>query len=381
MILTEEILLPKYQRSFVWKLKDAVDFIDSIRNERFVPPVIIASFSGDPNIIGRKGIYLVDGQQRLSSLLLFYLGYWFVGTANTGDEESEEDAVTKWSFTELQKLYKGDRKIEALREKLKNNRNYTEIGAIPPSRDGVINTDIIEKAKNLSEEFRNGDYIDERALGFSFIKSIAGGIEIEKNLFAHIFKDINTTGSRLRPEESRKALYCLQPDLIQFFMPDFISAYKISNQPIDFGKYLALVGKETYKGYKETGNINTKVAVGYAGKKLNDYTVEYVTGIVERNIADEKAYLKNMDNVEKYWGKIFEEKKIPNTKEFDIRIFGLLFWVLFDGRKLKDENIEDLKANIKKYNADKSKENETIGNIRARLEFSINIFEEYLEDA
>jgi hypothetical protein len=302
---------------------------------------------------------------------------------NVNDEEAEEDATTEWSFRKLQELYKDCNLVEELRDKLKDDPSYIEIGTIPPSKDGVTSTDVISKAKILSEKFQNKDYIDNRTLGFSFIKA-TGGIESEKKLFAHIFKDINTTGSRLGSEESRKALYRLQPDLAKFFMPDFISGYKINNVSVDFAKYLALVGRETYKSYIRNGknekNINTTIAVGYA-RKLNDYTVEYVTSIVEGDISAEKEYLKNMNNVENYCNKIFDEKNSKNTKEFDIKIFGLLFWVLFDGKKLKTESIDELKTKISNYNSNSYQENGIINNVRARLKFSINIFKEYLENA
>jgi hypothetical protein len=88
-----------------------------------------------------------------------------------------------------------------------------------------------------------------------------------------------------------------------------------------------------------------------------------------------------MNNLENYCNKIFDEKNSKNTKEFEIRIFGLLFWILFDGKKLKGTSFDELKTKFENYNSDIHDGKETITNMRARLRFSINIFKGYLKNA
>lgn len=56
------ILLPEYQRSFKWGTNKIIELIKSFREDQFIPPVIIAR-EGDKN-------FVLDGQQRLTSLLL-----------------------------------------------------------------------------------------------------------------------------------------------------------------------------------------------------------------------------------------------------------------------------------------------------------------------
>lgn len=67
LILSGNVTLPEYQRSFVWQEDAVKDFIESLRRKEFIPPVILGNFENKNN-------YIIDGQQRLTSLLLAYLG-------------------------------------------------------------------------------------------------------------------------------------------------------------------------------------------------------------------------------------------------------------------------------------------------------------------
>ena len=66
-VLTKEIILPDYQRAFVWEKEDVEDLINSLKDGLFVPPVTIGNYGGKAN-------YILDGQQRLSAILIAYIG-------------------------------------------------------------------------------------------------------------------------------------------------------------------------------------------------------------------------------------------------------------------------------------------------------------------
>lgn len=72
MMLTGNIVLPDYQRHFVWKERDVKRLILSLNDGQFVQPVTIALYYDGTN----KQNLILDGQQRLTSLLLAYLGYF-----------------------------------------------------------------------------------------------------------------------------------------------------------------------------------------------------------------------------------------------------------------------------------------------------------------
>lgn len=69
MILKGNIVLPEYQRTFVWNKDDYTNLIDSFKEKQFIPPVTIGAYkttNGQDNLI-------IDGQQRLTSVFLAYI--------------------------------------------------------------------------------------------------------------------------------------------------------------------------------------------------------------------------------------------------------------------------------------------------------------------
>ena len=109
LILKRNIILPDYQRHFVWTKESVEKFLSQLKSGLFVPPVILGSFKkneGNDNII-------LDGQQRLTSVLLGYLGIYPKfeefnepvsplyrdGAEDDLDEGSEE--IIAWTFKEI----------------------------------------------------------------------------------------------------------------------------------------------------------------------------------------------------------------------------------------------------------------------------------------
>ncbi|SUC38070.1 DUF262 domain-containing protein [Prevotella pallens] len=106
LILTKEIILPDYQRAFVWEEEDVKELITSLKNGLFVPPITIGNYDGTTN-------YILDGQQRLSAILIAYIGLFpdrekfkfkdkeYTSTANENDdlEDDNEDIMPiEWQF-------------------------------------------------------------------------------------------------------------------------------------------------------------------------------------------------------------------------------------------------------------------------------------------
>lgn len=117
LMLSGNIELPDYQRSFVWKDPDMKRLIKSFSEKQFVPPVTLALFGSKSQNINTN--LIIDGQQRLTTILLLFLG--FVPDLDkfekddviaTGDDSSEDDVVgtdassksktpVKWTFRKL----------------------------------------------------------------------------------------------------------------------------------------------------------------------------------------------------------------------------------------------------------------------------------------
>jgi len=61
LLLTGNIILPKYQRSFVWDKQNVIKLIKSITDDHFIPSVTIGSYENQ-NLI-------IDGQQKIADCL------------------------------------------------------------------------------------------------------------------------------------------------------------------------------------------------------------------------------------------------------------------------------------------------------------------------
>ena len=61
LLLTGNIILPKYQRSFVWDKKNVIKLIESITDDHFIPSITIESYENQ-NLI-------IDGQQKIADCL------------------------------------------------------------------------------------------------------------------------------------------------------------------------------------------------------------------------------------------------------------------------------------------------------------------------
>jgi len=75
----QEIFIPEFQRNFVWKLPEASRFIESLLLGLPVPGIFLAR---DPRT---NRLLVIDGQQRLKTLLFFYDGH-FNPTASDGTQ-------------------------------------------------------------------------------------------------------------------------------------------------------------------------------------------------------------------------------------------------------------------------------------------------------
>ena len=69
-IREDKVKVPEFQRSFVWSLRDASRFIESLLLGLPVPGVFLAKDAET------KKLLVIDGQQRLRSLQFYYDGFF-----------------------------------------------------------------------------------------------------------------------------------------------------------------------------------------------------------------------------------------------------------------------------------------------------------------
>jgi uncharacterized protein with ParB-like and HNH nuclease domain len=146
-MLKGNIVLPEYQRSFVWEEKDTKRLIKSFYEGQFVQPITIAQYKTENTVQN----LILDGQQRLTSILLYYLGYFpdkekfeLEETATTSDDAVDDTKNDKkiigWTFEDL--LNKNTtNKIETIKENLKNDDKYLEI---PKDKDIILDDNFLD---------------------------------------------------------------------------------------------------------------------------------------------------------------------------------------------------------------------------------------------
>ena len=182
LILKRNIILPDYQRYFVWNQDKTKELINAFKEKQFIPPVTIGSFKNEEESIN----LILDGQQRLTSILLAYIGIFpdkkaysqrkqigFMDENDNPIEEESIDNILEWNFNRL--LKKGNTKSQ-IRENLISG-NY-------------MNIDF-----GIDEDFLNNNF-----LGFSYLVPQLDDAKAQQRFYYKVFRNINIQGEVLLPQ-------------------------------------------------------------------------------------------------------------------------------------------------------------------------------------
>lgn len=363
LILAKEIVLPQYQRAFVWTEEDVTDLINSLKEGLFVPPITIGNYQGNTN-------YILDGQQRLSAILIAYLGLFplkdkfqfrdqdYQTTANENDDPSEGEEGPKpldWQFTYFTKE---GRDRESILQKIDANKY---------------------KALDLT---LNPAFLRDTYIGFSLIIPISKKTEEQQKLYSSVFRNINIKGQSLSGLESRKSLYFLREGFDQWFSPEFARRITINKAPIDFVRYLALLSQ-----YKKLDNNAGRLAQNYK-TKMEKYYESYILAEVNGEGNSMFARLLGGDNQARYDNlkECLQLENIPNAYssiiDADIYLFGLIYYTIVERKTI---SITDglhyyIKKAIDNFKRDPShtKSPSAFKHLRERVRKSIDIYSEHL---
>lgn len=371
LILKQNIILPDYQRHFVWDEKKVETLIDTFKNKQFVPPVTVGSF----NLNGTNQNLILDGQQRLTSILLAYLGLYpdeatykeairKFADENDNEEEAEEefDNVLKWTFKKL--TNKGKSK-EEIRVKITAG-NYKNISLTIPS-----------------------NFFETTFLGFSYLVPVITDQKEQQKYYSSVFRNINIQGVALLPQESRASLYFLDKDLEQFFVPSFTENYVVKSvsteTKIDFVRNLSLLSQ-----YHKDGSEGS-IARSYK-PKMENYYEEYVYSVVADSdtkygkfstIFPNREYSTRFSNLQNALTSLEIRNEFPSIIDLDMYFFGLTYIIVFENKTIDFTKKEDLKSEIEikiavfKADSSHTKAPSNLGYLRARIRSSIEIYEKY----
>lgn len=379
LMLTGNIVLPWYQRSFVWDKLQIENLIKTLDNNQFIPPIIIGAVKED----NQWKNYILDGQQRLTSILFAKCNKYIDKNEYTSQKPNTEieqiaDDIAEEEENDI------DTKIKMIRW------NFNEI-----IRSRKIDTQELASPfyKRLFDNQKKVKFFKEHFLGFAFIKpDNSVGDEEQSKFYTETFRNINVGGTKLTRLESRKSFYFLKKELKDFFVPVFLDAIKVETSSkesglIDFIKYLSILSQ--YRG--ENGYL-----VKYGGRdweKNENYYQKYIMAVVDHNLDNELGFdltypelpyndarMKNLEDA-------ITQLHIPETFisiiEMDMYFFGLVNEIVFLDNKLDYARREALKneldAKIIELKAtEKHKENpHALKYLKERITSSIAIYENY----
>lgn len=362
LMLNEEIILPDYQRAFVWTEEDVKELINSIKNGLFVPPITIGNYGGTTN-------YILDGQQRLSAILIAFLGLFpkkeefkFLGgeyqtAANENDdiieEENENTMPLEWQF-----------------------KYFTQAGR---DRQKILQTIDQSKYKTIDFELDSRFWRDSY-IGFSLIIPISKELGLQQKLYSSVFRNINIKGKPLSNIEGRKSLYFLRENLDQWFSPQFAYKITINNAPIDFVRYLSLLSQ-----YKKNGDA-ARLAQTYK-TKMEKYYESYILAEVNNEDCSMFTRLLASDNQTRYQAleRQIQIAHFPNRFssiiDADVYLFGLIYYTIAEGDTITiTENLcSEARSKIQEFKRDSShiKSPSAFKHLRKRIQASIDIYRKY----
>ena len=370
LIFKKNIILPDYQRYFVWDQNKAKELIKAFKEKQFIPPVTIGSFKSEKESIN----LILDGQQRLTSILLAYIGYFpnkminqkelkFMDENDNLIEDEGINNILEWNFNEL--LKNGSTK-----EEIKENLSY----------ENYIKFDF-----NVGK-----DFFDNNFLGFSYLVPLLANDKEQQKFYSKVFRSINIQGESLLALESRAALYYLDKDLEDYFIPKFIEKIYVNDSKVDFVRYLALLSQ--YKKEKTADELGKR----FAGK-MEKYYEEYIyftVGEEDSNIfikysevfKDKKEYEKMYINLKESLKKLELLKKYGSIIDVDITLFGLIYFIVFEKKEIdyskKESIIKEINKEIEKIRREDTKHVKNpaaFKYLRYRVRRSIEIYERYIK--
>jgi hypothetical protein len=352
LILSKNIILPDYQRNFSWDETKREKLITSLKNKEFVPPVIIGSFTKN----GLKKNLLIDGQQRLTSILLSVLGFFpdretykkhskvkvrkYIDENDdfAGETDSSTDVIN-WTFNDL--LIEDNLTISKIKSTLEKDEYF--------------------KALNNDNEIDNS-FLKNTFLGFSYLVPSNSQRGDQQRYYSSVFRNINRQGMSLTGQESREALYYLDESKTSFFKPKFINLIE-GELSIDFIRYLSILSQ-----YKKEGSVQN-LCSGFGGRKekLEEYYENYINFIIgDKNIKYYISYEELFDTNEQLlsceqphsgrYSKMsnfisdspLSKKTFDSIIDCDLYYFGLIYLIIFENKNIDLEKWSDITKKIEK---------------------------------
>lgn len=376
LLLSKNIVLPEYQRSFVWDLDDVKKLIFSLDRGAFVPSITIAHDQGR-NII-------LDGQQRLTSLLLASLNLFptrekFQASRQAVEVDAEESLgdtkePLEWTFHKL--IPQNSLGKMSLREVSANLQPdcYSTLFSPPSSFEVGANGVLPDFYSSHYIGFTYIIYDDTGARGNTNATQSVPGKDANR-YFAELFRSLNYTGKSLSPEESRRALYFRNPEFTPFFEGKIDDDTLCSDLKVKIGGDLCRLDWIRYLAILTAAQISDCPLKYYSSISrreifFEDY-VSWVVGLEQESYPDKFSTTENPNRdlfvgdspawkdryavLKEAFRRVeqeIEEACFPSQIDADYWLFGLVNLVLFKGETLSPDSWNRVVPTLKGHISD-----------------------------
>lgn len=390
LMLKRGIELPEYQRHFAWEKENLHELMQSLKNGIYIPPVTIGAYK---DAAGINHNLILDGQQRLTSILLAYLGLFpkkdqFLDTnieviyedggeteAEPMDDSDSQNILLLWRYPILlDKVNSTSIPILYKKELLDGLSHSSDVGKYEK-----LNTEDV-----LDEEFLQNAY-----LGFSYIVPTSSNVLEQQKFYSSVFRGMNRSGLQLSGLQSRRALYYLNAELVDFFEPKIVKSIQVklkyNNTQYDFVRDLAFLSE-----YK-TKLSEVTIAKGCRKQdNLERYYESYIDAVVNdrndpkfgkfSNLIPPDQLKNRLTNCMQGVERLGLNRFFSTIIEADMYMLGLIYHTIFRGKSIEVAHVEPIKLKINeevnkmKGDTSHTRTPNALGHLRSRIKRSIDIY-------
>jgi hypothetical protein len=277
-----KIYIPNFQRNYVWNIKQASHFIESLLLGLPVPGIFLAEESDNKNLL------VIDGSQRLRTLQYYYAGFF-----EDGREFKLTDVQQRFMGMSYNSLFSGDRR--------QLGESLLHATILKKDEVGNENNGIYQTFKRLntggisitSQEVRSGIY-------HGYFKDLL--TELNKNeSWRAIYNDSDIPDVRLKDEElilRFMALFDLYQDYkkpMENFLNNYMEANKKENSNLGLKRNLFVQSIELI--YRSIGNKAFRIRKKLNAAVFDAVMVGLATRLVNGIDIQEKALQEIYDNL------------------------------------------------------------------------------------
>ena len=209
--------IPGFQRRFVWTKKQITYLALSIIKNIPIPPIYLYLEKE------LKRHVVLDGQQRITAIFLYFLGLYFISENNRKKLDFKDIYNIKLKLTQIDKDIENlneemvscekRKEMTRIKQEIKELKNNRKKGALElKERYGLEETEYEYTDSNNNKINISIEEFDENSKEFLLRKRIEIAVvqcndKYPQKVYAHIFKLLNSGGKLLGTQEIRNGVY------------------------------------------------------------------------------------------------------------------------------------------------------------------------------